>query len=1050
MKFKELNGNLNYDQLERDILELWQKQDIFKKTLQKSADNPPFVFYEGPPTANGKPGIHHVISRTIKDLVCRYKTMTGHHVKRKAGWDTHGLPVEIAVEKQLGISEKEGILEYGVSEFNEKCKESVFTYKEEWDRLTERIGYWLDLDDPYITFKNEYIETLWWILDQFWKKDLIYKGFKILPYCPRCQTPLSSHEVSQGYKDVKDPSIYVKLKLKDAENTYFLVWTTTPWTLVSNVALAVGNDITYVQVKNQENELILAESRLTVLEGDYEIVRKMTGKELVGLSYEPLLDMLDTNDKKAYYVVAADFVSTEDGSGIVHMAPAFGEDDYRMGVEHDLPVLRPVDQSGSYTDEVKPWAGQFVKDADPHIIHHFRETGQLYRKQTIEHSYPHCWRCDTPLIYYARDSWYVKTTKFKDQLIKNSHKINWYPPEVGTGRFGEWLKNNIDWAISRDRFWGTPLNIWQCASDDCGHQTSIGSIAELKEKSIMPLNDADIDLHKHYVDNVKIKCEKCGGEMSRTPEVVDVWFDSGAMPYAQWHYPFANQEIFENAFPADFICEGIDQTRGWFYSLLAISTMLFDQPSYKNVVVNELILDKDGRKMSKRLGNTVNPNELITQFGVDAIRWYMVYLSPPWMTKRFDPDGVAEAQRKFFGTLINTYSFFAMYANIDSFSGKETPVAFAKRPEIDRWILSRLYSVIDKVFLHMEKYEISRATRIINDFVINDVSNWYVRRNRRRFWKAEMGDDKLSAYQTLHEVLLSVSKLIAPYTPFLSEFLYQNLTNGEAEESIHMEAYPRLSEEQREAVNLTLEHKMELTQTIVFLARSLRNDVQIKVRQPLNRIMVYLDNEEDKGAISNMSNIICDELNVKNIEFVDDITALADLSLKPNFKVLGKKAGKLMKSLNLAIREFDQGKLHELQNEGKLDLTIDNTPFTLTLEDVEIVSNPKDDLVVAADGHLNVALDTHMTTELRNEGIAREMVNRLQNLRKDSGLAVTDRIAVTLELPTDMHKAVGDLEDYIKEETLTEAITYGNDHQGEVNAFTIDAHDFRISLAKVN
>lgn len=1044
--FKEISGPVNYDEMELSILKFWEEKEVFKATLEKTKDLPPFAFFEGPPTANGRPGIHHVVSRTIKDLVCRYKTMTGHSVNRKAGWDTHGLPVEIEVEKQLHFTEKEEIINYGIKKFNDKCRESVFSYKDDWDNLTKRIGYWLDLDDPYITFKNDYIETVWWILSKFWQKDLIYKGFKILPYCPRCETPLSSHEVSQGYKDIKDPSVYVMMRLIDDPDTSFLVWTTTPWTLVANTALAVGENIDYVKVKNQDKYFILAKSRLEVLDGDYEIIDEMKGKELLGKKYTPLLDYLDLQGKEAYYVISGDFVSTEDGSGIVHIAPAFGEDDYRVGQQNDLPVLRPVDKTGSYTEEVTPWAGKFVKDADLEIIQSFRQEGKLYKKQTIEHSYPHCWRCDTPLLYYARESWYIRTTQFKANLLKNNKRVSWHPREVGAGRFGEWLENNIDWAISRDRFWGTPLNIWECKS--CDHKTSISSIEELKKKSTTPLNDDEIDLHKHFVDLVRIKCDECGAEMTRTPEVVDVWFDSGAMPYAQWHYPFENKEVFERSFPADFICEGVDQTRGWFYSLLAISTMLFDQPAYKNVVVNELILDKDGRKMSKRLGNTVVPNEVISKYGVDAIRWYMIYLSPPWVSKRFDEDGVKEAQRKFFGTLINVYSFFALYANIDHFDPEVKIIPISERPEIDRWIISRLYSITSKVVDHMEVYETSKAARLIHDFVIDEVSNWYVRRNRRRFWKSEMGADKLGAYQTLHEVLFIVSKLIAPFIPFMAEELYQNIVGKNKQLSVHMEDYPQIDDQMQTVIDENLEMRMAITQKIVYMGRALRNDVQIKVRQPLEKIMVFAPDEKSKSAIMDMHDIICDEINIKDIQFVDDINRLANLSCKPNFKVLGRRAGKNMKLLNLKIREFGDDELAQIKEKGSLTLDIEGTAFELNMDDLEIVSTPKEDLVVATEDNLSVALDTHISAKMRNEGISRELVNRIQNFRKDAGLEVTDRIKLVLELPVDIDEAVRELESYISEETLAEEIQYGNKHFKRGVNISIEDHNFHISLEK--
>ncbi|MEJ2535868.1 MAG: isoleucine--tRNA ligase [Calditrichia bacterium] len=832
--FKERAGKVKITEIEESVLKYWEENQIFPKSLQIRKNSPHFVFYEGPPTANGRPGIHHVMSRTIKDVVCRYKTMKNFLVNRKAGWDTHGLPVEIEVEKQLHIEGKEEIEKFGIDKFNEKCKESVFNYKKEWDDLTKRIGFWLDLDHPYITFTNEYIESVWWILKNFHDRGLIYQGFKILPYCPRCETPLSSHEVSQGYRDVKDPSIYVRFRSLDDPDTYFLVWTTTPWTLISNVALAVHPDVEYLKVEYNGEKLIIAEPRANeVLSGEFKILERYKGAQLEHQRYEPLFKFIKP-EKDAYYVVLGDFVTTEDGTGIVHTAPAFGEDDYVVGQKYDLPVVRPVDKSGKFENEITDFQGKFVKDADADIISDLKNRKLLFRKEMVEHSYPHCWRCDSPLLYYARKSWYIRTTDFKDKMLKNNSQIKWYPEEMGEGRFGEWLNNNVDWALSRDRYWGTPLNIWVC--EVCEHQISIGSIRELQEKGEnVP---EDIDLHKPHVDEIKITCEKCQGKMQRVTEVIDVWFDSGSMPYAQWHYPFENEEIFKGNFPADFICEGVDQTRGWFYSLLAISTMLFDKPAYKNIVVNELVLDKEGQKMSKSKGNAVVPEEVINEFGSDPLRWYFITVSAPWVPKRFDTTGIAEVYRKFFDTLFNTYSFFALYANIDRFEVNSPQIKFERRPEIDRWILSLLYSTVEQVTEKMENYDMTRAARIISDFVIDDVSNWYVRRNRRRFWKGEMNDDKLSAYQTLYEVLLTVTKLIAPVVPLVSEDLYLNLRTEEMPESVHLTTYPVLTAEMKSRQNRELENRMQVAQRIVGLARSVRNTVKLKVRQPLARIIV--------------------------------------------------------------------------------------------------------------------------------------------------------------------------------------------------------------------
>ena len=1045
MKFKEYNGKVNLTRLEEEILDFWDARDIFRKSLEIRREAPNFVFYEGPPTANGRPGIHHVMSRTVKDTVCRYKTMQGFFVNRKAGWDTHGLPVEIEVEKELGIEGKEEIEEYGVDKFNEKCKESVFHYKKEWDNLTRRIGYWLDLEHPYITFHNSYIESVWWILKQLHDRDLIYRGFKILPYCPRCETPLSSHEVSQGYKEVKDPSIYVKFRLEDEPDTYFLVWTTTPWTLISNVALAVHPDVEYLKVNYRGEKLILAEPRANVvLEGEFEVLERFRGKELEGKRYQRLFDYVPV-EKDAFYVVLGDFVTTEDGTGIVHIAPAFGEDDYNVGQKYQLPLLRPVNQSGEFEEVVRDFKGMFVKDADPEIIKMLKERGQLFKKELYEHSYPHCWRCDSPLLYYARESWYIRTTRFKEDMLKNNQQINWHPPEVGEGRFGEWLKNNVDWALSRDRYWGTPLNIWVC--DKCGHQESIGSIAELKEKGHnVP---EDIDLHKPYVDQVTLTCPKCGSTMHRTPEVIDVWFDSGSMPYAQWHYPFENQETFRKNFPADFICEGVDQTRGWFYSLLAISTMLFNQPAFKNIVVNELILDKYGQKMSKSRGNAVVPEEIISQYGADPLRWYFITVSAPWVPKRFDPAGIAEVYRKFFDTLFNTYSFFALYANIDGFDPLAPQVPFMERPEIDRWILSLLYSRVKEVNDLMDDYDMTRAARLIADFVLDDVSNWYVRRNRRRFWKGEMNDDKLSAYQTLFEVLFTVAKLIAPFAPFTAEAIYRNLRTENMPESVHLTDYPRFSEEMARRRDEALEHRMEVAQKVVSLARSIRNEVKIKVRQPLPRIIVASRSASTRQAAQEMADIIREEINVKSLEVTENAGDLITKKAKPNFKKLGPRLGKMMKTAATAISSLDEETVQKLEERGEVHISVEGQEVPIYTDDVEIFEEKKNPaLEVAREGHITVALDTTITPELEREGIAREFVNRVQNLRKEAGFEVTDRIVIAVQAPEKIANAIREMAEYIKSETLALDISFSLD-SGEISKeISIRGESFPVVLKK--
>lgn len=1019
--FKELDPSKKLNELEEEILKFWDEQDIFRKTILLRENAPHFVFYEGPPTANGKPGIHHVLSRTIKDTVCRIKTMEGFRVDRKAGWDTHGLPVEIEVEKELKLEGKEQIEHYGVEKFNKKCKESVFHYKKEWDELTRRMGYWIDLENPYITFTNEYIETVWWILAQFHKKNLLYKGFKILPYCPRCQTPLSSHEVSQGYRNVKDPSVYVRMKLVDDDQTSFLVWTTTPWTLISNVALAVHPEVQYVRIKTGEEYLILAEPRLSALfrEGEYEVVERFLGKELEGKRYHRLFDFVPV-EQDAFYVVLGDFVTTEDGTGIVHIAPAFGEEDYQVGRTYQLPVLRPVDEAGKFEDIVHPYKGIFVKEADEQIIFDLKQNGKLFKKEKIEHSYPHCWRCQTPLLYYARESWYLETTRYKEKMIELNETIQWYPPEVGKGRFGEWLKNNIDWSISRDRYWGTPLNIWIC--ENCGHQHAIESIAELKQKGHnVPSN---LDLHKPYVDEITLTCDKCQGKMVRVPEVIDCWFDSGAMPYAQFHYPFENREEFERKFPADFISEGIDQTRGWFYSLLAISTMLFEKPAYKRVIVNELILDKHGQKMSKSRGNVVVPKDVINTYGIDPLRWYFITVSFPWLPKRFDMEGVAEVYRKFFNTLLNTYSFFAMYANIDSYDAESPAVPLEKRPEMDRWILSALYRLIEEVGKYLNDYDITRAARAMDAFVQDDLSNWYVRRNRRRFWKSGSSEDKLAAYQTLHEVLLTLSIMTAPFIPFISEWLYQSLKKSGMPESVHMTDYPKHTEELRQKRDLALENRMQHVQKVVGLIRALRNEKQIKTRQPLPKAIVATTSKEIVDALHRMEDIIREEVNIKKLELVTDSASFVLKKAKPNFKKLGPRYGKLMGKIAEVVKSWTSEDVISLENNKEMWINLDGNDVHITLDDVEISIEPAEHFEVISEDNLIIGLDTEITPELKNEGLAREFVNRVQNLRKEAGFEVTDHILIGFDAPEEIVQAVEANLAYIRHETLADRVEY--------------------------
>lgn len=1044
--FKQLTDKINYSQLELEILNFWKENKIFEKSVSTREGKPGFTFYEGPPTANGMPGIHHVMSRTLKDLVCRYKTMRGFQVHRKAGWDTHGLPVEIEVEKSLGIKHKDEIVRYGVAKFNEACKKSVWKYKTEWERMTERMGYWVDMSDPYITFTNEYMESIWWALKQFFDKGFIYKGYKSQPYCPRCETSLSSHEVALGYDEVKDPSVYVKMKLKGERRTSFLVWTTTPWTLPSNLALAVHKDVDYVRAKSDSEEYILAESRLSVLGEGYEVVERMKGKKLLGREYERLFDFA-TVSKRAYFVEHGDFVSTEDGTGIVHIAPAFGEDDYKFGQKYDLPFVQLVDKSGNMTPETKEFAGKFVKDADPEIIQNLKSRGLLFREGTIVHSYPHCWRCDTPLLYYARESWYIATTKYALRMVDLNKTINWVPKEVGEGRFGNWLEENKDWSLSRERFWGTPLPIWVC--DKCGKQECIGSVEQLK--SHIPNLTPNVDLHKPFIDEFTWKCT-CGGTKRRTPELIDVWFDSGAMPFAQWHYPFENKETFKAQHPADYICEGIDQTRGWFYSLHAISTFLFDKPAYKNILVNELILDKQGQKMSKSKGNTVDPFATIEKYGADTTRWYLVANSPPWRPTLFDEEGLAEVQRKFFSTLLNTYSFFALYANIDGFEYKDSPIQISKRQEIDRWIISALNSMIRRYEEAMEEYDVTKAARAVSEFTIGQLSNWYVRRNRRRFWKSEKGKDKTAAYQTLYSCLITVAELIAPFAPFIADEIFRNLnsvTKKKSAESVHLATITSCDES---AIDAELEERMDKAQRIVSLVRAIRNKTNLRVRQPLRRVIVPVANIRDREAIKHMEGVILDEINVKSIEYVSDDSEIVHKRARPNFKSIGPKFGKSVQAVATAIKGLSVDEIKELETKGTLNIPVNGSPVQVTRDDVEIFHEDIKGWQVESDHELTVALDTALTDDLVNEGMAREFVNRVQNMRKDAGFEVIDRIRIYYTSDERLQKAIASMKEYIRNETL--AVELSDSLQktsaGQFSAeWEIDGHHCAISIERV-
>ncbi len=1042
---------VNYPEIEKEILKFWKENKIFEKSVETRDENKTFTFYEGPPTANGKPGIHHVMARTLKDMACRYKTLKGYRVYRKAGWDTHGLPVEIEVEKQLGIKNKSEIPEYGVDKYNKACYNSVFTYKDLWEEMTERMGYWIDLENPYITCDTNYIESVWWALKTLFDKGLIYKDYKIVPQCPRSETVLSSHELALGYKETKDPSVYVLMKITDedftkGEDVYFLVWTTTPWTLISNVALAVGSDIDYVKIETEGKKLILAEARLEVIKEDYKILERYKGKDLAGIHYDQLFKYLQV-DKDAFYVVEADFVSTEDGSGIVHIAPAFGADDYEVSKKYNLPFLQPVKRNGTFTSDVPDLEGKFVKDADNDIIYMLKKEGKLYKKETIVHSYPFSWRFDdVPVIYYARESWFIRTTSVADRMVELNKQINWVPPEVGAGRFGNWLEENKDWALSRDRFWATPLPIW--ISEDGKDMFAIGSVAELKEGfvekngeriKVADLPEEEIDLHKPFVDEVKF--ERDGKIYTRTPELIDVWFDSGSMPFAQFHYPFENKELFERAFPADFISEGIDQTRGWFYTLHAIATMLFDKIAYKNVLVNELILDKNGLKMSKSRGNTVNPFELFEKYGADATRWYLLTVSPPWKPTLFDEDGVGETQRKFFGTLVNTYSFFALYANLDNFTFAEEKIPYEKRPEIDRWIISKMNSLIKEYEKYMDAYDVTKAARAVADFTIDELSNWYVRRNRRRFWKSEKNENKLSAYQTLYECLITVAKLSSPFAPFISDELYRNLNNVtglENYESVHLSNFPQAG-----FIDEELEQKMEIAQKVVYLTRSMRAKANLKVRQPLRKIMVAV-NPELRKSIEEMRDVILEEVNIKELEILEDDSGIVNKSAKPNFKVIGPKYGKLVKPLAEAIRNMTKEQIAELEQNGKVTLAVENQEVEVTTEEVEIQSTEIEGWMVETEGSVTVAIDKELDDELIAEGYAREFVNRVQNMRKDFGLDVIDRINVYYNSDKKFVEYLSNFSDYIKSEILANELNIGKTDDGYTKEWEIG--NFKVSV----
>jgi isoleucyl-tRNA synthetase len=1046
--YRKIESEFNSSAREAEVTKFWEDNDVFRKSLELKAGAPRFIFYEGPPTANGLPHIGHALSRTIKDAVCRYKTMKGFAVERKAGWDTHGLPVELEVEKTLGINTKDEIEKFGIEKFNAECKRSVFKYKSEWDEFTRRLGYWLDLSNPYITYTNDYIETVWWILKRFWESNLLYKGFKILPWCPRCETALSSHEVAQGYRKVADPSLYVTIKLKDSPDTYFLVWTTTPWTLISNVALALNADENYVTIKHGDKKLILAEPRLSVINGEYEIIERKKGNDYRDVKYEPLYNFLPI--EKGHYTAMADFVTMDDGTGIVHIAPAFGADDYDLGQKEGLSVLQAVNIEGNFVQEVTPWAGMFVKKADPLITRDLQERGLLYASALYEHDYPFCWRCESPLIYYARSSWFIKTTAYKDKMIEANKGIKWYPEEVGRGRFGEWLENNIDWALSRERYWGTPLPVWICKK--CGKHHCIGSIEELRQMAIASTKVQEffdkLDLHRPYIDQVQIKCPHCGGEMSRVTEVIDAWFDSGSMPYGQVHYPFEHKDDFEGKyFPADFIAEGLDQTRGWFYSMLAISIFISGRSSYNSCVVNNLIQDAEGQKMSKHVGNVIDPKQLLNDYGADAVRWYLMSSSQVWLPKKFDIEALVEVIRRFFSTLQNTYSFYALYANIDEFAPSEDDPPIQQRPQIDQWIISRLNTLIGEADKSFAENDITRGARAIADFTVDDLSNWYVRRSRRRFWGSEDAFDKKAAYQTLFECLLTVTQLMAPIAPFLSEFIYGRLTENLQgfPKSVHLTDFPKMASELK---SKQIEDKMLIARKVVELGRSARKDSKIKVRQPLSRLLALGLSDIEKEMLQEMEAIVLDEINVKSLDFDRNEEAYFTMKADPDFKSIGPKFGSRANEIAAKIKKMSRNEISLLLSEEHFILEADGRPASIALGDVRIKIAPEEGYSVGADSHIKVALDLKLDDDLVAEGNARELVNKIQNLRKSAGLEVTDRIRLGVSNNVETVKALMKFSDYIRSETLAESLN-DNIDAGQSQEFDLNGTKTIIALERI-
>ncbi len=1087
--YEKVSTNLNFVEREKEVLKFWNENEIFQKSMDSRKEGDTFTFYDGPPTANGKPHIGHVLTRVIKDMIPRYQTMKGAMVPRKAGWDTHGLPVELEVEKLLGLDGKEQIEQYGLEPFITKCKESVWKYKGMWEDFSGTVGFWADMDDPYVTYHDDYIESVWWSLKQIWNKGLLYKGYKIVPYCPRCGTPLSSHEVAQGYKDVKEKSVIAKFRVKDSENEYILAWTTTPWTLPSNVALCVNPEETYVKAKvgvNAKGDVVkalvegeeqteantivrteyyyLAEALLSVIEGDYEIVASMVGKDLEYKEYEPLFNYAmnnpdgsknekanrdNVNGKKAFYVTCDTYVTLSDGTGVVHIAPAFGEDDANVGRKYDLPFVQLVDEKGQMKAEVTDLAGVFCKKADEGVLKNLGESKQLFKVLKYEHSYPFCWRCDTPLIYYARESWFIKVTAVKDQLIANNNTINWIPESIGKGRFGDWLENIQDWGISRNRYWGTPLNVWTC---DCGKMHAIGSIEELKSMSDnCPDN---IELHRPYIDAVTIKCPDCGKEMHRVPEVIDCWYDSGAMPFAQHHYPFENKEKFEAQFPADFISEAVDQTRGWFYSLLAISTLIFDKAPYKNVIVLGHVQDENGQKMSKSKGNAVDPFDALEEYGADAIRWYFYINSAPWLPNRFHGKAVVEGQRKFMGTLWNTYAFYVLYANIDQFDATKYSLDYDKLSVMDKWLLSKLNTVVKTVDNNLANYKIPETARALQDFV-DELSNWYVRRGRERFWAKGMEQDKINAYMTLYTALVTIAKASAPMIPFMAEDIYRNLVcslDKKAPISVHLCDFPSYNEN---LIDAQLEKDMEAVLDIVVLGRACRNTANMKQRQPISKMYVKAeithkaaDGSVKEGMSEFYTEIMEDELNVKNVIFTSDVRNFTSYTFKPQLKTLGRRFGSRLNALKELLATIDGNKaMDELNENNTLTITLDGETEVLEKDDLLIEAAQMEGYVADSDHGITVVLDTNLTEELIEEGFVREVISKVQTMRKDAGFEVMDHITISIQNNEKVATLVAKNAAQIQGIVLADSIVY-EELDGFMKEWNLNGEDVKITVKK--